>query len=117
MSLNQAILTIVVVIFLSAGQVLFKLAALELPQLNALNIQSILTPKLVAALFVYGCATIMWLFVLRTVPLRLAYPFAALAFIAVPIMSFFWVHEPLRTNTIIGAVIILFGVWISVAWE
>lgn len=117
MSLAQIALTIFVVALLSAGQVLFKLAAIDLAKLDAVKMTAFLTPKLAIAFFAYGCATIMWLFVLRTVPLRLAYPFSALAFIAVPLMSFYWIGEPIRINTLIGAAVILAGVWISVAYD
>jgi drug/metabolite transporter (DMT)-like permease len=46
-------------------------------------------------------------------PLYLAYPFVAMAFIIVPVLSHWLIGEPLKLNTFIGALIILFGVWIS----
>lgn len=40
--------------------------------------------KLMLALFVYFTATIMWLHVLKMMPLRIAYPVAELAFSSCP---------------------------------
>ena len=116
MSLLQISLTLLVVAALSVGQVLFKLAATDMSQVGGITFANLLSGKLVIALAVYGVATGLWLAVLRITPLRLAYPFAALAFLIVPLLSHFWVGEPLRLNTFIGAAIILAGVWISVGW-
>jgi len=33
----------------------------------------------------------------------------------VPILSWFWLGEPINLNTFLGATIILLGVWISIS--
>ena len=50
----------------------------------------------------------MW--VLRTLPLSLAYPFMALAFIIVPLLGHFLLHEPIGWRNMIGGLLIAFGV-------
>jgi drug/metabolite transporter (DMT)-like permease len=113
MTLQQLSLTLLTVLILSAGQVLFKLAAADLPNLADLSIRHLFAPKLVLALGLYGFATIAWLFVLRAVPLSMAYPFIASAFIFVPLLAHFWLDEPLRLSNLIGAALIFAGVWVS----
>jgi drug/metabolite transporter (DMT)-like permease len=46
--------------------------------------------------------------------LKQAYPFIALAFIIVPILGQFFLHEELSLNTMLGGVLILVGVCVSV---
>ena len=112
MSFNQIILLLLTVVLLSVGQVLFKLAAMEMKNID---ISSVLQPKLIVALFVYGIATVLWIAALRETPLHIAYPFVGLAFLIVPVLSWFWMNEQISLNTILGGVIILIGVWIAVS--
>ena len=101
------------VLLLSVGQVLFKIAATQIVLSNSIW-SSLRNPTLLVALGVYGFATVLWILVLRTIPLRLAYPFVAMAFVFVPIMAHFALAEPLKINTFIGFILILSGVWVSV---
>lgn len=112
MSLNQIILLLLTVVLLSVGQVLFKLAALEMKNFD---ISSFIQPKLILALFVYGIATLLWIAALRETPLHIAYPFIGLAFLIVPTLSWLWTNEQIGLNTLLGGVIILVGVWVSVS--
>ena len=112
MSFNQIILLLLTVVLLSVGQVLFKLVAMEMKNID---ISSLLQPKLILALFIYGIATVLWIITLRQTPLNIAYPFVGLAFLMVPVLSWFWMNEQISLNTIFGGVIIVIGVWISVS--
>ena len=112
MHLNQIILLLSTVVLLSVGQVLLKLAAMEIKNID---VSSLLQPKLVLALFIYGIATVLWIATLRQTPLHIAYPFVVLAFLIVPVLSWFWMNEQISLNTILGGVIILIGVWIAVS--
>ena len=58
--------------------------------------------------------SVLWLLVLRKVPLNLAYPFVALAFIFVPVLGHYLLGEPLRLQSLLGAALIGLGVWVSV---
>lgn len=114
MSLQQTAFTILTVISLAIGQILFKMASSTI-EFNAKGFfSSLLNTKLIMALLVYGIATIMWLAVLKAAPLRLAYPFVAIAFFVVPVLAHFLLDEAVGWNTFVGAVLIASGVWVSV---
>lgn len=112
-SISQLTFIAFTVLSLSIGQVLFKVASAKLELSSAGFLQSLINPTLVTALLVYLFATIMWLLVLKQTQLRIAYPFAALAFVFVPFLAHYLLHEPLHWNTMVGAFIICLGVWIS----
>jgi drug/metabolite transporter (DMT)-like permease len=112
-SLQNAVLLALNVLALSIGQVLFKLAARGLDGSDSLLRQVVFNPYLIAALVVYALATGMWVALLRQVPLHVAYPFVALAFVLVPLMAHWVLGEPLRWQTLAGAGVIFVGVWIS----
>ena len=113
MSTPQFIFVILTVICLSVGQVLFKVASSSVElSLNGF-LKSLFNTKLFIALVVYMLATMMWLLVLKETPLRVAYPFAALAFFVVPILAHFLLGETLGWNTFAGGALIALGVWVS----
>ena len=112
MSFNQIILILLTVVLLSVGQLLFKMAAMDMKNID---IYSLLQPKLILALCIYGIATVLWIAVLRHTPLRIAYPFVGLAFLIVPVLSWFWMDEQISLNTIVGGTAILIGIWIAVS--
>lgn len=112
--LQQLLFILITVVMLAIGQVLFKFAAMRIDIASKGLIASLIfNPALIVALMVYALATISWLFVLKNMPLRLAYPFAALGFFIVPLMSYFFLNEPLRWSSFGGAAIIMLGVYVS----
>ncbi len=114
MSLAQLSLILLTVIALSAGQILFKMAAGSFEFSAAGLINGLLNAKLIIALVVYFFATIMWLFALKATPLRIAYPFVASAFFIVPVLAHFLLGESINWNTFAGAALIAIGVVVSV---
>jgi len=114
MATAQLIFIILTVFALSAGQILFKLASTAIVWSPAGFAASVISTKLLFALVVYAIATLMWLFALKTVPLRVAYPFMALAFVIVPLLAHYLLGEHIGWNTFVGAVLIAAGVWLSV---
>jgi undecaprenyl phosphate-alpha-L-ara4N flippase subunit ArnE len=111
---KQISLALATIFLLSAGQVLFKFAANHSSKAGDGLLPLLVSPYFAIALFVYAVATVCWMLVLRDVPLRLAYPFAALAFVVVPVMAAAFLGEPLKWTTFAGAALIIIGVWISV---
>jgi len=105
------------VIAMATGQILFKLAALNLPGGGSWAVQLAFNGYLWTAMVVYASATALWVALLRQVPLHLAYPFVALSFVFVPVLGHFVLHESLRWQSLAGALVIVIGVWISVGWE
>jgi drug/metabolite transporter (DMT)-like permease len=110
MQINHFFYIVLTVILLSIGQVLFKIVSAEIDFFNPTSFFKI---KFFLALLIYILATLCWLFVLKDIPLKTAYPFASLAFFLVPIFSYYFIGEDLNSYTFIGAAFIFFGVWIS----
>lgn len=113
-SLRQFLFLTFTVLALSAGQILFKLAARDMRTGEPLVQQVFFNVWLYAALAVYGFATIAWIALLRHVALQMAYPFVALAFVFVPLLAHWVLNETLRWQSFAGAAFILLGVWVSV---
>lgn len=101
--------TVLCVVGISLGQVLFKRAAHAIA--DAGNWQHwLFNGWLIAALALYGITTLAWIWVLRHAPLHLAYPFMGLAFLIVPCLGWWWLGEPLRWTTLAGGALILAGI-------
>jgi drug/metabolite transporter (DMT)-like permease len=113
MSLANILLTILCVACISCGQVLFKVAARSASPagdfLTATR-ELALSPFLIGGLVIYLAATLLWIWLLRTVPLSVAYPFMALAFLFVPLLAAAFLGEPLTFNSTLGAVLIVAGI-------
>jgi undecaprenyl phosphate-alpha-L-ara4N flippase subunit ArnE len=62
--------------------------------------------------FWFGCyvvVTILWLLVLRSLPLSQAFPALGLTFALVPIASHYYLHEKVVFSQWLGIIIIVFG--------
>jgi len=116
-SVVQLFITSLTVLAMAAGQILFKLAAREMRGSESLTSQLILNRYLWLAMVVYLSATALWIALLRQIPLHVAYPFVALAFFFVPVLGHWFLNEPLRWQSLVGALVIVIGVWISVGLE
>ena len=104
-------------VLLSAGQVLFKKTA-DAAITHSLSrfLGSLLaSPHFWAALFIYGAATLLWVFTLSRVPLGRAIPFVALTFVIVPLIGAAFFGERLNILYWLGVFIILVGVSVTVA--
>lgn len=112
MSLPLIFFTVLCVVGISLGQLLFKKAAMALP-VNAHWVDWIFNGWLVVALGLYGVTTVLWVWILRSAPLHLAYPFMGLAFVLVPAIGWYALGEPLRWQTLIGGCLILAGVTLA----
>lgn len=109
MSFQLTCLTLLCVLGISIGQVLFKQGASSIK--DATQWQDwVLNGWLLAALILYGATTLAWIWVLRNAPLRLAYPFMGLAFLLVPCLGWLFLGEPLRVATLTGGALILIGI-------
>ncbi|WP_114195830.1 EamA family transporter [Edaphovirga cremea] len=99
------------VIGIATGQILFKLSATIMHKMG-----SIYAPRglviLFLALLLYGVTTLAWVWVLQKMALGKAYPLMALAFILVPIGSYFVFGERFHIQYVIGVVMIIFGIYL-----
>lgn len=105
-------LTLLCVVCISLGQILFKKAAGGFAP--PLTWQSVaFNGWLWASLTLYGLTTLGWVWILRQVPLHLAYPFMGLAFLIVPLLAWLILGEPLHWRTFAGGALILAGVLLA----
>jgi undecaprenyl phosphate-alpha-L-ara4N flippase subunit ArnE len=97
-------------LLIASGQVLFKLTSATAGELSVRNLFALfLNPVLLAALLLYGLGTIVWIYVLKAVPLTVAYSFMGLTFCFVPLMAQVFLGEALTVRYVIGAVFIVAG--------
>lgn len=97
-------------LMISVGQVLFKLTSARAGAADAAGvIATLLDPYLLAAFAIYGLGTIVWVYVLKSVPLTVAYPFMAMTFCAVPLLAWGFLGEPLSLKYMLGTVLIVGG--------
>ena len=112
MSPIVTLITVLCVVGISLGQLLFKKAAMALP-VQATWQSWVFNPWLIVALVLYGITTLVWIWVLRHAPLHLAYPFMGLAFLFVPCLSWLILGEPIQAPTLIGGALILAGITVA----
>ena len=112
MSIYITFITVLCVLGISLGQVLFKKAAFSIPDATVWQ-HWFFNLWLLAALALYGVTTLAWIWVLRHAPLHLAYPFMGLAFVFVPFLGWFFLNEPVRMPTLFGGALILFGITLT----
>ncbi len=113
MTLNQAGLCALCVLGLSGGQLMFRAGAANIKGEGLIAlISGLQQPLLWTALVLYGSMTILWIQLLRSIPLNIAYPFIALAFGLVPLFSSILFNEPISTPQLCGILFIISGVMI-----
>lgn len=100
------------VVGISVGQLLLKRAAVNLGNAEAIGFWFLglrMNIYLFLGISLLGASTLMWMSVLRHVPLSLAYPIMALAFVLVPLLSFAFLGEPLDWKILAGGALIGLG--------
>lgn len=97
---------------MAIGQILFKLGAdqLKAATLSGLFISILSNYYLAAAILLYATTILLWVYVLKTLPLSAAYPITALAFIIVPILSSVILGEKLTLQAAAGSLLIVSGI-------
>ena len=95
---------------IAAGQVLFKLASRSVGEVGFASLLGLVSNGyLVAALVIYGAGTVIWIYLLRSVPLNVAYAFMALTFVLVPILSVFLLGETMTSRQVVATCLIICG--------
>ena len=103
---------LICVIALSAGQVLFKAAAIASKEsANLITFKSI--TYLASAMVIYAGASLLWVWVLRTEDLGRVYPIMALAFVVVPIASHLVFGEKFLPGYMLGTAMIVLGLFLT----
>ncbi|MGR6467076.1 transporter [Rhizobium sp. PAMB 3182] len=97
-------------LLIAIGQVLFKLVSSTTAGMNVAGLAALmLNPTFIAALALYGAGTVVWIFVLKQVPLTLAYSFMGLTFCFVPLLAHLLLGEALPLRYFIGVALIFGG--------
>lgn len=113
MALQHLALTLLTVLAIGVGQVLFKLGATASNVEGASLLARYANPWLLSAFVLYVGATALWVYVLKHVPLSVAYPFMGLAFLVVPLAAALFAGEPLAARHLAGGAVIAAGIWIA----
>jgi len=115
-SLRSLFLTVLCVVLIAVGQLMFKAAASQwkIDGWSWSTLAGFLSPIMIGALVIYGLATVLWVYVLRSVPLSAAYAIFALAFLIVPVLAHFVLGERLQPNVLIGGLMIVAGIVVAV---
>ncbi|MCP4875428.1 MAG: EamA family transporter [Gammaproteobacteria bacterium] len=112
MTIKLASIAVLTAVFMSMGQLLFKHGA------NGLNGSSltqflpavVTSPAVIAACVLYAITTVIWVWVLKHVPLSLAYPFTALSYVITPVLSYFLFNEKLNLQFALGSLLLMVGI-------
>jgi drug/metabolite transporter (DMT)-like permease len=80
------------------------------PSLSAL-LQLLRQPVLVAGMLLTGIAGLLWFRVLATQKLSTCYPlFVSLTYMLITVGSFYFLHEKISTQKLVGLVVIIIGI-------
>lgn len=112
---TPVVLAILTACSMACGQILFKLGAKNWNGETLLQwIWSFMTnPFLVFAVFLYAFTIIVWIYVLKVLPLSIAYPLTALSYVIVPVIAYLLLNEKISIQTIFGSLLIIVGVAIT----
>ncbi len=108
MNITAVLLGIFTVVGMSAGQVLFKLAAGQ-GRIDRI----LLSPYLWTAACLYGVVTVTWVLLLREIDLARAYPLLAACFVLVPMAAALFLGERVAPLYGVGVLLILVGIFLT----
>lgn len=113
MSIITWFILMIVVVFNTVGQLSLKYAlhTSTSSKKASMSIQDLLFSRYFWIWFIsYVVLTVLWLFVLRTIPLNKAFPFLGLTYAFVPLASQHFLSEKVVFSQWVGIVIIVTGV-------
>jgi drug/metabolite transporter (DMT)-like permease len=101
---------------IAAGQLLFKLSARKVADTEPVSVFIDLAcdPWFILAIILYAGATLLWVWILRQVPLTVAYPFFALTFVFVPLLSGIFLGEKVDLTYYAGVGLIIAGITVTI---
>lgn len=104
------VLLAVAIVFNVAGQLLLKRAAMAGGASDGGAQRAFLSPWFLTGVSSLGLSMLLWVQVLRKVPLTIAHPLTGTIFVIVPLASHYLWGEPLPPTRIFGVLVILVGV-------
>lgn len=112
--MNVYFLTVLCVVGIAAGQVLFKLSANAMNRTGSFFAFETLA-VFAATMVLYGITSIGWVLILRRAELGKVYPIMALAFVLVPLASRIFFGERFAPSYFIGTALIMVGIVVTVS--
>ena len=116
--MNVILIILIGILFASLGQVFWKIGMNAIGSINTFTYSDIVpifsNLYIILGLLMYGLGTIFWLIALSQKDLSYVYPFIALTFIIVLLLSKFLLHENVGIYRIAGTLIIVAGLIIVV---
>lgn len=112
MNLSQIVTLIFYAFGMAVGQTLLKLAA-DTSKFEMAPLGGLLNRFFFMAITMYAALTIWWVWILRSVPLTKAYPFAALVFIFTPALSMFFFGDRISWVNGFGMLLIIAGLLLA----
>ncbi len=109
MKITSVFLLLLTVTGISSGQMLFKHGAISLSKLYK-PWDLISSPAIMVGVSIYAVSALLWINLLRDVALSKAYPFFALSFVIVPLLSRVFFDEYLDNSYLAGMILIVAGV-------
>lgn len=111
--MNVIIIILIGIIFASAGQIFWKIGMNCMGPITnyapSTIITTFLNPYILSGFAMYGLAAVFWLIALSKKDLSFVYPFIALTFIIVLMLSSVILKENIGIYRIIGTFIIILG--------
>lgn len=106
------ILLLVNVLFLTSGQVLWKMSVRNIGSFNFSSLWGVLlSPYFLIGGVLYVMATLIWIYLLTKLPLSTLYPLQSLAYVFGLLAGYFVFNEFISFQKIVGVAIILIGVY------
>lgn len=95
-----------------AAQYSLKLGVSKLDiNFSLLNLPKILfSPLVFLGFFLYGISSILWIYILKNLPLSIAYPTLSLGYILILFVSWKFLGESIGPMNIVGVFLIVVGV-------
>ena len=114
MSLAAFVLLLLTAVFMAVANLLIKNGIAQAggftPSLSAL-LQLLRQPALVAGVLLAGIAGLLWFRILATQKLSTCYPlFVSLTYALITIGAFYFLHEKISIQKLIGLVVIIIGI-------
>ena len=110
----RLVAAVVIVVMISTGQILFKLAA-ERMSASGGELTAPVLSVVALSLALYGIATLGWIWILQWYPLSRIYPLMALSFVLVPLAGMLLFGERLTVSYYGGTALLLSGLFLIVA--
>ncbi|GGD76370.1 EamA family transporter [Paenibacillus nasutitermitis] len=113
MNLVQFFLILANTLMLVTGQFIWKYGLMQKAkpfESFRTIVELVFSPYILGGLFIYGCATVLWLYIVSKVDLSLAYPIQSLAYVISIVGAYYIFDESLSALKIVGCLLILAGV-------